>query len=242
MSVAPTRRERLRAATIDEIHSVARGLLVREGPAGVTLRAIGREMGMTAPALYRYYPSLDDLMLGLITTFYDECRLHLETVLETMPDAESAERMFTACREFRSWSNAHPAEFTLMFASTAGGKKGGADHEEPDEAAHAAGMRFAGIFIRLFVEMSNHQELRVPADEAVEPTLRAEFASFLAEHQIPLSAGAMQAFMSAWIRLYGMVALDVFGHLHFCISNGDSMFESELSAIGRELGVRLPQS
>ncbi|GAA3357002.1 hypothetical protein GCM10017744_025890 [Streptomyces antimycoticus] len=49
--VAPySRRERLRIATIREIKDVARTLLVQEGPENVTIRAIAREMGMTAPA------------------------------------------------------------------------------------------------------------------------------------------------------------------------------------------------
>lgn len=46
-----TRRERLRAATVDEIMRTARRLLVDEGQAAISLRAIAREMGMTAPAL-----------------------------------------------------------------------------------------------------------------------------------------------------------------------------------------------
>src|SRR2546430_9498747 len=51
----PSRRDRLRAATIDEIIQTARQLLVKDGPEAVSLRAIAREMGMTAPGLYRYF-------------------------------------------------------------------------------------------------------------------------------------------------------------------------------------------
>ena len=57
----PSRRERVRAATVDEIKAVALRLLVEEGPEAMTLRAIAREMGMTAPGLYRYFPSHEDL-------------------------------------------------------------------------------------------------------------------------------------------------------------------------------------
>jgi AcrR family transcriptional regulator len=49
------RRERVRQATVEEIKAVARAQMAAEGTAGVTLRAIAREMGMTAPALYRYF-------------------------------------------------------------------------------------------------------------------------------------------------------------------------------------------
>src|SRR5690348_8415032 len=59
VTVMVNRRERVRAATVQEIKDVARRQLVGDGPSAVSLRAIAREMGMTAPALYRYFPSFD---------------------------------------------------------------------------------------------------------------------------------------------------------------------------------------
>jgi len=64
-------RDRVRAATVEEIKDTARGLLVADGPEAVSLRAIGREMGMTAPALYRYFGSRDELLTRLIVDAYD---------------------------------------------------------------------------------------------------------------------------------------------------------------------------
>src|SRR6266511_91616 len=72
MTTAPTRRERLREATLREIREVARRLLVDEGPAAISVRAIAREMGMTAPALYRYYPSHTHLVAALTADLYTE--------------------------------------------------------------------------------------------------------------------------------------------------------------------------
>ena len=60
--VAVTRRSRVRDATVAEIKATARTLLVAEGPEALTLRAIARAMGMTAPALYRYFDSHEALV------------------------------------------------------------------------------------------------------------------------------------------------------------------------------------
>ena len=57
MVQALSRRDRMRVATTEEIKQTARRILVSEGPDAVSLRAIAREMGMTAPALYRYFGS-----------------------------------------------------------------------------------------------------------------------------------------------------------------------------------------
>ena len=62
MVQALSRRDRVRAATTQEILQTARKLLVEDGPAAISLRAIAREMGMTAPALYRYFGSHDELL------------------------------------------------------------------------------------------------------------------------------------------------------------------------------------
>ena len=61
-----TRRERQRAATVEEIREVARGLMRVQGTTDVRFTDIAKEMGMTPPALYRYYADRDALLTDLI--------------------------------------------------------------------------------------------------------------------------------------------------------------------------------
>ena len=75
----PSRRERLREATAAEIKQTARRLLVEGGLPAMSLRAIGREMGMTAPAIYRYFESLTDLTLALVVDLFGEMTACLTT-------------------------------------------------------------------------------------------------------------------------------------------------------------------
>ena len=72
MVEAPSRRDRVRAATVEEIKTTARQLLVADGPEAVSLRAIGRAMGMTAPALYRYFGSREDLVKNVCADIFTE--------------------------------------------------------------------------------------------------------------------------------------------------------------------------
>jgi len=65
-----SRRDRLRAATTAEILQTARRLLVESGPEAVSLRAIAREMGMTAPGLYRYFGSHEELIRHVIAGIF----------------------------------------------------------------------------------------------------------------------------------------------------------------------------
>ena len=72
---APSRRNRLRAATMEEITATARRLLVEQGPEAMSLRAIAREMGMTAPGLYRYYSSREELLRHVVASMFGQSKL-----------------------------------------------------------------------------------------------------------------------------------------------------------------------
>src|SRR5215207_8113561 len=73
-----TRRARQRDATLAEIRATARALLVDSGPEALTLRATARDMGMTAPALYRYVASHEDLVTAVCEDVLDEVTRSLE--------------------------------------------------------------------------------------------------------------------------------------------------------------------
>ena len=79
---AASRRDRLRAATIDEIIQTARQLLVKDGPEAVSLRAIAREMGMTAPGLYRYFGSHEELVRHLCADIFTELGADIHRAIE----------------------------------------------------------------------------------------------------------------------------------------------------------------
>ena len=66
-----TARERARAELTREIKEEARRQLASVGADGLSLRAGARELGMVSSALYRYYPSRDDLLTALIIDAYD---------------------------------------------------------------------------------------------------------------------------------------------------------------------------
>jgi len=70
MTAAGT-RARVRAELTREIAEVARRHLASEGAAALSLRAVARELGMASSAVYRYFPSRDDLLTRLIVEAYD---------------------------------------------------------------------------------------------------------------------------------------------------------------------------
>src|SRR5258708_39623608 len=75
-------RDRVRAATTQEIKQTARRLLVSQGSEAVSLRAIARDMGMTAPALYRYFDSHEELIKHVVADIFTELAVELREKID----------------------------------------------------------------------------------------------------------------------------------------------------------------
>jgi AcrR family transcriptional regulator len=235
----PSRRERVRAATFEEINQIARRLLVEEGKDGVTLRAIAREMGVTAAALYRYFPSLEHLLTALASALFDELRIEMERARDDCPASEVAAALLIMARGFRQWSITHPAEFALMFATPVAGLAAGQQVDATSTSASAtyAADEFARVFAAQFAEVWRQTRFAVPTDDQIATPLHSQLVACLATLGVDMPAGAMLTFLSLWFRLYGMVALEVFGKFQFALSDPEPMFEAEFAAVARELGL-----
>src|SRR5258705_8953695 len=168
MTATPTRRERLRTATVAEIKSFGRQLLTSGGSPAISLRAIARDMGMTAPAIYRYFPSLDALVLELTEDLYDELGESIEAARGTMPADDPLTQLAEMARAFRRWSIAHPAEFGLMFGNPVPGV---AQFEDGCLSPDHAGARLGALFLAALADLSQQGRLNHLPVEVLEAQL-----------------------------------------------------------------------
>ncbi|HEX3786242.1 MAG TPA: TetR/AcrR family transcriptional regulator [Pseudonocardiaceae bacterium] len=240
------RGERTREETDQQIRSVARDLLVTRGRAAVTLRAIAREMGITAPALYRYYDSFDDLLQRVCEDICLDLAAELAADLTALPETDTPGRVFAVCRGFRSWAVRHPREFTLVFASPAGPS----EPIGPDCVGAGGNVDpFGRIFLTVAGQVLVTRDLVVPADDEVPAALHADLQAFrsgmfdtLRATGLPLpeqvfSLGVAYSMLRFWVRLYGQVALEVFGRFPFQVSDPEALFEAMLSEMAAEFGL-----
>jgi AcrR family transcriptional regulator len=233
-----SRRDRLRADTLREIKQAARQVLVAQGVDGLALRAVAREVGMTAPALYRYFDSREDLVEHVVADLYDELVAVLEAARDAARPATAAVQLLACSRAFRRWATTHHAEFSLLFGSAGDGVvpvhgAAGAGNSPAELAAR----RFGGVFAVLVAQIYGERRFPVPADDEIEPALQEQLRAWCAEFPVQLPLGVMQVFLSCWIRLYGLVCMEIFGHLRFALADAEPMFEAELRALAGVLGV-----
>lgn len=231
-----SRRERQRQATMDEIVRTARGQLSE--PGGLSLRAIAHEMGMTAPALYRYVSSLEGLTLTVAASIYDEIVGVLRGAADRHSTAPEAQ-IIAAAVSYRQWALRHRDEFVLCFVNQI------TDADEPDQNACAvAGDRFRRFFADLFVEIWQRRPFDLP-DEAEIGALTAVLDDpmnpFLPANATPTESeippGVQWVFLQAWTRLFGIVALEVFGHIAPGIVDSAALFRTVVADCGRTIGI-----
>jgi AcrR family transcriptional regulator len=233
-----TRRERQRRATMDEIVQVARRLF--GDPQGISLRSIASEMGMTAPALYRYVESYDDLVYRIAADIYDDLVATLEAARDRYPADDPAARIAAASAAFRRWALTHRAEFGLIFTNTAtsvstAGQKFCAE----------AGQRFGALFSELFVEVWRRHRFAIPDVEELAPALRERLTSGEAEHSDfhegwrdqALPPGLQWHFLRIWSRLYGTVTLEVYEHIDTVVVESAALFRDMIAGCGRDMGL-----
>jgi AcrR family transcriptional regulator len=243
---APTRRERGRAETDREIRREARTLLVNEGSEAVTLRAIARKVGITAPALYRYYTSREDLIEHIRMDICVDLADELNADLQHLSDGDVVGQVLAICRGFRRWAIAHPQEFSLVFASPAG------PADLHDGAVHIlvpSTDPFGRVFLAVAGKVLTTMTLIAPPDDTVPIELRADLDSFRASllatiadagfevREDQLGVGTAYAILKFWVRLYGQVALEVFGRFPFAVSKPEPLFEALLADLIGQVGL-----
>lgn len=240
-SSAPARRGRLPATDLAHVTAAAHSLLVSSGVDAVTLRAVARVLGVTAPALYRYVDSREQLLAELAVYVQRDAVDAIGRARDAAPPDPGA-RMMAAARGFRAWALAHPVEFGVAFGQPADAGVSLAPEQPldsaprvplrmPVDAAEApAGVRFAAVFAGIYAEMWAATPLQVRPDHQIERDFGRRLERYrqaVGLDDLPLDA--VRQFLGGWVRIFGMVAIEVFGHLRFVLDDAEPLFEAELA-------------
>src|SRR3954451_15044008 len=156
-------REQNRAENTEAIKAVARAHLARDGAASLSLRAVARDVGMVSSALYRYFPSRDDLLTALITDAYDAVGQVAEDADTGCDRDDVTGRWRAVSHAIRRWGLDHPHEYALVYGSPVPGYQAPQDTIAP---ASRPTFVLTGILVDAF-----HRDALHPPDG--EPPLGA---------------------------------------------------------------------
>lgn len=226
------RRERLRAETTAEIKKVALELMASGGPGAITLRAIAREMGMTANAIYGYFATRDDLVTTLINDVYTSLADTVDTAWDAAPALDPAAQIQAWACAFRTWALANPEGFRLIYGDPVPGYRPPEGGAAPD-AAH----RLCTGITALAAAAWPHAELL----HADGDFTWSDFDPGLLDKVRPafpdLPPAAVALAMRIWSHLHGLVSLEIYGHLQTQALSPEKLFREELAQLIRSLDI-----
>lgn len=213
-------RARVRAEMIDEIKQVARRHLATDG-ANLSLRAVARDMGMVSSAVYRYFPSRDDLLTALIIDAYNALGDAVEAADDpSAPDLRA--RFLAVCRAVRAWALSAPSEYALIFGSPVPG------YAAPLDTVVAA-QRTPVVLIGILAVGVERGVIRT--DGEVPAAVRPDLARAVDAVFPGLPVSVMGLGMTAWVHLFGLVSFELFGQFNNVVDARDEYFDYQVTEV-----------
>ena len=231
MNAGRSARERVRAELIREITDIARRHLATDGAAGLSLRAVAREMGMVSSAIYRYFPSRDELLTALILAGYTALAEAVEEADAGYARDDHAGRWRAVCRAIRAWAIAHPHEYALLYGSPVPG------YQAPQDTITPA-TRIAAVYGRILADAQaagalHPPDICPPPPAAIRPDLaRVEEGVMPGVPDDVVARG-----LAVWTGVFGTVSFELFGQFANVILDPAAHYDHLITCLGRYVGL-----
>ncbi|GHG74336.1 TetR/AcrR family transcriptional regulator [Streptomyces griseocarneus] len=204
---ARTPRERYRAQVRTEIKGHAWEQIATAGASALSLNAIAKQMGMSGPALYRYFASRDELITELIRDAY-------RSLAETLRTASgTGAGLAGLAHALRGWAREDPQRYFLIYGTPVPG------YHAPED--------ITGIADEIMKTLLDACTALAP-DGPPSP-----FDAHLEDHRDwaaghPAPPTALHRALTFWTRLHGVLSLELAGHFTNMGFDRDLFFAAEL--------------
>ncbi len=201
----PTPREQARARTLTDITRIGREHLATYGAAGLSLRAVARDLGVVSSAVYRYVASRDDLLTLLVVDAYSELGEAAAMAEGAAPRADVGARWRALAGAVRDWAVAEPSRYGLVFGAPVPG------YQAPAARTTGPGTRVVALLLQIASDAESSGARPAAPAGGVPGTLRRDAERVRAEFGLALSDEMLLATVLAWVTLFGAVNFEVFG-------------------------------
>jgi AcrR family transcriptional regulator len=192
-------RERIEAQIVE----LGRRHLIEHGPAGLSLRAIARDLGMVSSAVYRYVSSRDELLTLLLVEAYSDLADQVDQARDAVPDVWSDDVVAIA-HAARSWAIAHPASWALLYGSPVPG------YHAPAERTVGPGTRVVSAVFDAVAAGIATGDIMLTNYPAPQP-MSSDFERLRQEFGFPGDDPVIIKCFAIWAGVVGAISLEVFG-------------------------------
>ncbi|MFE7114688.1 TetR/AcrR family transcriptional regulator [Streptomyces sp. NPDC057654] len=218
-------RERYRAQVRAEIKECAWRQMAEAGASALSFNAVAKQMGMTGPALYRYFASRDDLITELVKDAYRSLADTMRASVDAGPDPAALGHAM------RAWALADPQRYFLAFGTPVPG------YHAPGEITRIADEVMASMLAAFAALPAGGLPARGPA---------TPFETHLEGHREwadgHASPATLRRVLAFWTRLHGAVSLELAGHFTGMGFDPARLFAAELDDLLAGVGVRAEEA
>ena len=202
------------------------------GAPALSLRAIARELGITAPAIYSYFPSRDELVTALIIDAYTSFGDSQIEARDALPAADLMGRMTAIGIAYRAWALAYPQRYQLIFGTPIPG------YVAPVERVLPSGARSLSPLASVVEALRVAGKLRADNFPQVKDEYKAAFDVWKM-YGGNVDALSLAVAVLIWARVHGLVSLEISGNLPPFGVSGDALYLYELAALEKQF-IRKP--
>lgn len=212
-----TPRERYRAQVRAEVKERAWEQIATAGASALSLNAIAKHMGMTGPALYRYFANRDELITELVRDAYRSLADGVGQARAAGADAVGL------AHALRKWALADPQRYFLVYGTPVPG------YHAPDDITAIA----AEIMGHLLDALNSPEAPVTPPDGPLDAHL-ADHRDWAADHPAP--PAVLHRALTFWTRLHGILSLELAGHFTGMGFDPALFYEAELTGLSGRSG------
>ena len=223
-NASQTARQRARAELTREIKEAARRQLAETGAPQLSLRAVARELGLVSSALYRYFPSRDDLLTALIIDAYDSLGEAAEAAAAANGTAGPRSGWRAVCHAVRDWARQNPHEYALIYGSPVPGYQAPRDTVAPAARVPLVLGKLVRGSCATQAAPSAGTGDSAPAAPPIPPILAAQAAIVAGAIAPGVPEPVIVRVLIAWTQLFGMISFELFGQFVGSADPADDFF------------------
>lgn len=224
--VRPARKKQIKNLQ-EVIKETAWKQIAEFGAPALSLRAIARELKITAPAIYNYFPDRDALVTALIIDAYKSFGDSQLEARNAVPAIDLMGRMKAIGMAYRIWAHTYPQRYQLIFGTPIPG------YEAPLMEVLPSAARSLSALVSVVEQLRVAGKLNVKSFPEVKKEYKVSFETWK-KYGGDVDMLSMSVAMVIWSRVHGIVSLEIANNLPPFGANGDELYLFELDSLARQ--------
>lgn len=221
--VRPVKKKQI--PNLDEaIKEAAWKQITEFGAPALSLRAIARELKITAPAIYNYFPDRDALVTALIIDAYTSFGDWQIEARDSVDEKDHAGRVRAIGIAYRNWAHTYPQRYQLIFGTPI------PNYQPSAEKILPSSVRSISALFSVVESIRTAGKLKGDSYPEVSGEYKVHYTMWKA-HVGELHISSMSVAFLIWSRVHGIVSLEIQGNLPPMGDKGDALYLFELGFI-----------